>query len=895
MTTKQAANVILIAGACSLHAAERVWNGADGANWADPDVWTISGVPATAPENTDTVTINNGTTVNLTGAALTDTNRFAEVKLNGNSRGTLVVGPGGYLPCASLRLSPNGTGPNTPGRIIVDGGYVNGTSEQHIGEDNINQPGRLEIINGGSYTSTGAFRAYNGSVLVSNSSFNATFTTYLHGSSATGLFEIVDSTVNMTALAIGREVQNGNGKTCLNVLRMRSGALNMSGTLEVGHTGMSTASITGVVEQAGGAVTLGGGSMISMPVNTYATGFYHLNGGRLSLLNTGDSMRLGGRDMGGKGYFNMTDGVLTNKGTLYLGTATGGYGRFEQSGGYSFFEKTILVGASTNATGDLNLLGGTLTLSGGANINVGNFSNALGRCYVGDGLLNAAGRTLYIGSASFSSGRFVQNDGIVSNSTTVIGSAYASSGTLIVSNGLFISAGGMNVGSASNAIGRCEVDGGLLSLNGAITLGVASNSVGSFVLNGGTVSNTSFSAGNILTTTGSVEITGGQLYSAGEFYFGNGSGGPGLPSLGGVGRFSMSDGKLLTTGRFILGAYGSAYGALSGGEVEALASGRTDQCVVLGRDTGTFGRLEMTGGVLKGTNELVLARDPGSTGLVYVAGGDLYFNAIRRSTGFSVFNLAGGTLHPYNRDTAFSFNGSLTNDIGYGDTGTVFGFSPVDKDGAERTMSVQGVFTGNGGLAKRGTGTVTLGGTLTYTGNTVVESGTLALSNNVPKLASGLILVQANAMLDVSEGRSSAFVITNQTLAGAGTVAGEIRSAGGAVISGGTANAPAVLTINGDLTLDAGGTLLFNMLGGVYGRVHVTGNLTLPASANLTVNGAVAKEAEGQALLTWGGSLNMPTKTLWTVDGENDPFVAVTTSTRSLVLSYRRGTLFTLK
>ena len=884
----------MLAGVNSLQAVERIWNGADGANWTDTGVWTTNGVAATAPTNTDTATIANGTTVNLTSAALTDTNRFALVQLTGNTRGTLRVGPGGYLPTVQLNVAQNGTGPTTPGHVIVDGGYVNATGIQLIGADNVNNPGYLDIINSGNYTSTAAFRVYGGSVLVSNSTFNASFTSYLHGSSLTSSFDIVGSIVNMSNLAIGRDV-GSSGKICRNILRVRSGIFNMSGTLEVGHTGLNTASITGVVEQTGGTVTIGGGGMISMPVNTYATGFYTLSGGLLSLLNGNDAMRLGGRDAPNKGYFTMTDGVFTNRGNTVLGTMDGSYARLEQSGGNSFFEKTIQVGAVSNCVADLNLLGGTLNLSVvNANIVLGNFSNALGRCYVGNGLLNGASRTFYLGAASFGSGSFVQSGGVASNYSTVVGSSYLSTGTLIVSNGLFVTASGLNMGNASNSTGRCEVDGGLLSVNGQITLGCASNSFGSFVMNGGTVSNTSFMAGNILSTTGNVTITGGQLYSAGEFFVGHGTGGGGAPTCGSIATFSMSGGKVTTPYRFVLGSYGSGYGKISGGEVEALrnpATGGTDQSIVVGRDPGSFGRLEMTGGVLKGTNELVLARDAGSTGLVYVAGGDIYVNAIRRSFGTNELNLAGGTLHPYNMNPAFGFSANLTNDIGYGDSGTIFGVSPVDKDNVARTMAVQGTFSGNGGLAKRGTGTVTLGGTLTYTGKTVVETGTLALSNGVPKLASGLILVQANATLDVSVGRVSPFVITNQTLAGSGTVTGALSIASTATIGGGTTNAPGVLTVSGDLTLAPGSTLLFNMLSGVYSSVHVTGNLTLPATAKLTVNGAATTDAQGRAMLTWGGTLNMPSATHWAVTGEKDPIPVFRYGEKTLVLSYIKGTL----
>ena len=872
----------------ALHAAERVWTGTDGANWTDLNVWATNGIPSSAPENADTVTITNGLVVNLTSPALDDTNRFALVQLSGNQRGTLMIGPSGYLPTVGLNISQSGTNPNTPGRVVVDGGRVHATGVQNIGTDNVNNPGRLEILNGANYTSTAAFRIYGGSVLVSNASFNASFTSYIHGSSLTNVFENVDGTVNMTAFAIGRDVGNAAGKACRNVLRMRSGLLRTTGDLEVGHTGLGNLIITGAVEQTGGTVLSASGN-VRLPINASAVGEYLLDGGLLSIQNTSDSFFLGGRDGAAKGFFKMTDGAFTNRGVTQVGSYSRGYGSVAISGGSAVFEKGLLVGAITNSSGELTLSGGTLTLTtSAANLLLGNASNATGRCTVNDGLLYAPGRTLQIGSAASGTGLFVQNGGLVTNSTTYVGTASTANGTLILSNGTLGVAGNLIVGNTNNT-GRFEMNGGTLLLSGSAVLGANAYGIGTFVLNSGVVSNTGFSVGNVLSATGGVDITGGQIYSSGEFHMGNG-----VAGKGGFATFSMSGGQLLVTQRWIVGSYGTAYASLSGGEIEALRP--NDQCLEVGRDPGPFGRLEMTGGALKGPNELVLARDPGSTGLVYVAGGDLYVQSIRRANGLHSLYLAGGTLHPYNKDANFAFSAALTNDIGYGDTATRFGLSALDKDGVVRTVSALCTFTGNGGLAKRDTGTVKLSGTLTYSGATVVEEGTLALSNTVASLASDLIDVHSGATLDVSVNRILPFSIVNgQTLGGEGTVKGPVHLSTGATLSGGTPSVPSVLTLDGDLTLDTDSTVLFNMLSGNYSRVHVTGNLNLPATARLMVNGAATTDAEGRAFLTWGGTLSMPGKTLWTVDGEKDPLVVVNHGTKSLTLSYRRGSLFSVR
>ncbi len=885
--------LLLILGLISLapaRAAERVWVGADGANWTDAAVWTVDGLPATAPENADTVTISNGTAVALTSAALDDTSRFNLVQINGSSRGTLVVGPGGYLPTSQLKVGQEGTAPGVPGRLIVDGGFVSATNQQVIGYDSLNNPGRLEIINGGNYTSTAAFRVYGGTALVSNSTFNATFTSYLHGSTFTSVFEIVDSTVNMTAFAIGRDAQNASGKACRNVMRMRSGHFRSTADLEIGHTGTGSLVLTGAVEQTGGTVLSASGN-VRLPITASAVGEYLLDGGLFAIHNAGDSFFLGGRDGSAKGFFRMTDGVFTNKGITQVGSYARGFGSVTVGGGRAVFEKHLSVGAVASSTGEVALTGGVLFLPGSApNLNLGNASNAFGRAVISGGLLSGVGRTVNVGSASFGRGELVLHGGIVSNSSTVVGAVSSANGTLVISNGLWAIAGSLTVGQ-TNAVGRAELSGGVLTMTGASTFGNQYAGSGAFVMNGGVLTNAGFNIGNVLGSTGSAEFNGGVTYTTSDVNIGHGSLGKGA-----IATFTFTGGRLLTTGRLLVGSYGSGFATLSGGEIEALAVGRTDQSVVVGRDPGTFGQLTITGGALKGTNELVIGRDNNTsgiaTGIVEVAGGDLYFHSIRRASGLHTFNLAGGTLHPYNRDPAFAFTATLTNDIGFGETGARFGLSPLDKDGVLRTVHATCTFRGNGGLAKRDGGTVTLGGTLAYTGDTVVEAGTLALSNAVASLASGVVEVRAGATLDVSVHRvTPSFLIPGgQTLRGEGSVKGPVRLASGAWLLGGPEGGPGVLTIDGDLTLDSGAELLLRQAGETFSRVHVTGNVTLPAAPRLTVAEGDPKAAQGVPFLTWDGSLIL-NGTRWVVTGDDAPLVVIDHGAKALTVSYLKGTL----
>jgi len=93
-------------------------------------------------------------------------------------------------------------------------------------------------------------------------------------------------------------------------------------------------------------------------------------------------------------------------------------------------------------------------------------------------------------------------------------------------------------------------------------------------------------------------------------------------------------------------------------------------------------------------------------------------------------------------------------------------------------------------LTKTGTGTLTLSGTATntYTGETDIQAGTLALAaasvNNIP--ASTLITVRAGAVLDVLGLNSNAIALANgQTLQGYGRVEGLVTARLGSTVSPG--------------------------------------------------------------------------------------------------------------
>jgi autotransporter-associated beta strand protein len=126
-----------------------------------------------------------------------------------------------------------------------------------------------------------------------------------------------------------------------------------------------------------------------------------------------------------------------------------------------------------------------------------------------------------------------------------------------------------------------------------------------------------------------------------------------------------------------------------------------------------------------------------------------------------------------------------------------------------------GAIGGSGGMTKIGNSTLTLSGDNTYSGNTTVSAGTLALShaslNNI--IGNSTIINVANsATLDVTAlggGTGGLELAAGQTISGSGAVVGDMTIGSGSVLSPG--NSPGTLSHTGDQTWTDGGTYLWEI------------------------------------------------------------------------------------
>jgi autotransporter-associated beta strand protein len=157
-------------------------------------------------------------------------------------------------------------------------------------------------------------------------------------------------------------------------------------------------------------------------------------------------------------------------------------------------------------------------------------------------------------------------------------------------------------------------------------------------------------------------------------------------------------------------------------------------------------------------------------------------------------------------------------------------------------FTIANPITGNGGFTKTGTGLLVLGAINTYTGNTVISGGTLALyfgTTNASIASSALINITGGTLLDASGRSDDTFTLASgQTLEGGGvTNSGSIN--GIFVASAGSIFAPATGTTN-------------------VGSIAVSSNATLQGSATMTLNASTGASDQLLAYsVTYGGTLTV--------------------------------------
>ena len=305
----------------------------------------------------------------------------------------------------------------------------------------------------------------------------------------------------------------------------------------------------------------------------------------------------------------------------------------------------------------------------------------------------------------------------------------------------------------------------------------------------------------------------------------------------------------------------------------------------------------------KGANQISLVAVAVAAGDVVIDDGVLSFETTSSFTGSGTITVnSAGALGQYrpadgSMTRPIMLNGgSIQNLATSGTVGTNDAPITLTADSAlaassaaTYTLVLNGVISEQGGsfgLTKTGAGMFTLTAANTYSGDTVISNGTLALADSGSIEKSANVIVENGATLDASGRTDGALFLAGQTLSGSGTVVGTLQVANGSTVAPGSASNIGTLTDSGNLELLRGANLIVKVqdsegaAGTGYDSLIASGKIAQVAGPSdpitiklVSLDGAGAAGAvtnfDNTANYTWTMVSGMPTNfdaSVFTVD-----------------------------
>jgi autotransporter-associated beta strand protein len=625
----------------------------------------------------------------------------------------------------------------------------------------------------------------------------------------------------------GGLLKEGSGTLTLATMNtFTNQTLILGGTLQLGDGTANNGSVGGSIMDNAALVVA---NPNSQTMNNLIAGSGSLTKSGNGTLTLTSSNTLGG-------IVNVSAGTLA----LNQGGAGGSVPVLGTVSGVNIAPGATLALAGANALGlTNNPLPPPVTVAGGAAFNTTDVgSHAIGSLNLGD---------FSSGATMSGPGEIVVNGNFTNTSTSVVN---LEGGLSWNSTNIFLSGGS------------------LLTVNGKLNL---------ISPNGGQyntyISGDPYSGPGTITTMGNVSITRAYLeleYMTWNFDLGTNSfylnGKFTIGKIGGLPAYMKwisGDGLITVNNNYFTLADAPGSAQQSQGELDVsggnlVISNNAARCLIGNSGLGT---IEVSGGVLSfvgnspiqlggdtsyaqnGASGVITIRDDGSL-LVGPQSGGLRLAANNNGTFTGItgtINLDGGTLTTYpgivNASTGtgasscysyINFNGGIlkagTNHPAFlqGLTqATVLPGGAIIDDGGNNITIGQALADGGGGLTKLGAGTLVLTNDSTYSGETTVSNGTLAVNGSIA--GSGVKVVQGS-------------------LGGSGAINAPVTiGSAGALVAG--TNGLGILTINGNLELN--GSLQF--------AVNKT---NAPSSGMIVVNGTITDSGTGVITITnTGGTL----------------------------------------
>ena len=512
----------------------------------------------------------------------------------------------------------------------------------------------------------------------------------------------------------------------------------------------------------------------------------------------------------------------------YTGTTTISAGTLNVIGTLSDYTAVTVASGATYIVGANDTVA---SIAGAGNITLtGNLTAGSTPDTTFSGVMSGAGSFTKVGSGTLTlSGPNTYTGGTNINVGTV---ALGANDVLADTGAINVAGGSLAMSTYSDTVGAINLSSGSISGTSGVLTGSGydvTNATGTTTISAilaGTANLVKSGAGTLVlgnanTYTGTTTINGGVVSISMDSNLGQ------VPGSINTAALVFNSGTLNTSSTFTLNANRG---------IALLGSGTID---VDGSSALTYnGIMSGSGSFAKtGAGTLILGASNTNTGITTVFAGTLDVKGALVNTADLV--VAAGASYIVDRAAALN---TITG------SGTVVLATNLSLGGGNTNFAFDGSFTGSGTLTKVGSGSMTLNGANTYSGNTVLNASQLILGN-ANALGAGA-LISTNGVLSLASGVTLSSLIIN----GSATISSDIRTTGAQTYNGNVVVSPSVA---GAVTLTAANApITFNGL--IDSAASKANTLNVNAGTGVvTIGNSVGSVAPLASFVITGSTINL--------------------------------------